>query len=579
MRTFFLTGIAIFTLIVISACSANKTDSRLMPETGSPNPCFQSIYYYTVASLFHHRADFATADQLYRKAQDKDQNSYQIQKQILLNSVYMFGNKQITQEALQSLLERGKKEILFDNELLNAAYSFYNNVADTANLTWAINELESRYPSARSMMMRYLFDAMHSGRVDTGRLFIALDRAQKSPEDLMLMAQLFGPTIPNISIPALVRLGEIAPSEESGKMLAELILSLDDDSKARAHFNAYLYPQDKASMLFFLNQAFELKRFRLITSLAPLIISTLDYECCYVLAYTAFTEHIPDLSEQIDQAFRKSGIGNFPDTFLFSLLVTDGLISGRDIRHLLPRLQSAKDFENILTYYSIKGKILLEEGLLSGKENIYAEFVDIAIESLPESPARAFLVLMAQSIAENKELPALLEAKRNLVLQLFAQEYYDRDDIEFLGDYYFRNKLDDKRIALLYKAVELYPEDADFLNDLGYTLLVNTDHIAEAGDLINRAIAIEADNPFYQDSMAWYLYLIGDYSAARNHINIAIKHETLPSEIYYHAAMIHLKLGDTENARLHFQNAIDQNNDEQYVNLSKAELKKLRAVK
>ncbi|MDZ4182767.1 MAG: hypothetical protein U1B83_07825 [Candidatus Cloacimonadaceae bacterium] len=560
---------------ILTACSVNVRDTRLSSDSSTSKPNFQSIYFYTVGSLFHHQGQFAMAETLYQKAEEKDPNSYQIKKQLLFNALYMYKGEEREAEAMSKLLETGRKQIVFDETLLNASYSYYNDIGDSTNLYWAIEELERRYPNARSMMMRYMFDAVYRGAPDVSSLNTALERAQNSPEDLLLMAQIFDIVVPDIATSALIRLNEIAPSDESRERLAGLILNQDDDAKAVALFSSYTYSEEKAAMHFFLDTAFDLSRFDLILSLEPYILPTLDYECGYVLAYTSFINHRTDILERLDSAFTSGGAGKATDNFLFSLLLTDAILMGRDATHLLPFLTSVKDYENTITYYTIKCNALRAEGLLTGDEDIYAEFAQMVRDELPDSAAQRFLSLLGDAYTGIDNDAQFADAKYDLVRDLFVRGFYARDDLEYVAMYYYQYKLDRERIDLLYKAVELYPDDPFFLNDLGYSLLVGTDKIAEAGELIIRAIAIEADNHFYQDSMAWYYYLTGDFIAAREHIRIALKLETLPSEIFYHAAMIHLKTGDTRDAISYFNKVIEIDDDAEYVRLSKAELGKL----
>lgn len=560
---------------ILTACSVNAGDSRLSPDVASSKPNFQSIYFYTVASLFHHQGQYAMAETLYQKAEEKDPDSYQIKKQLLLNALYMYKGEEREAEAMSKLLDSSRKQIVFDEILLNASYSYYNDIGDSTNLFWAIEELERHYPNARSMMMRYMFDAVYLDKPDVSSLKTALDRAQNSPEDLLLMAQIFDVVVPEIATSALLRLDEIAPSDESRERLAGLILNQDDDAKAMALFAAYAYPEEKAAMHYFLDVAFDLSRYELILSLEPYILPTLDYECGYVLAYTSFINHRADILERIDSAFTAGGVSKATDNFLYSLLLTDAILMGRDAIHLLPFLTSVKDYENTITYYTIKCNVLRAEGLLTGEEDIYAEFAQMVRDELPDSAAQSFLSLLGDAYTGIDNDAQFADAKYDLIRELFTRGYFARDDLEYVAMYYYQYKLDRERIDLLYKAVELYPDDPFFLNDLGYSLLVGTDKLAEAGELIIRAIAIEADNHFYQDSMAWYYYLTGDFNAAREHIRIALKLESLPSEIFFHAAMIHLKTGDTKDAISYFNKVIEIDDDAEYVRLSKAELDKL----
>ncbi|WP_448586389.1 tetratricopeptide repeat protein [Thermaurantiacus sp.] len=66
----------------------------------------------------------------------------------------------------------------------------------------------------------------------------------------------------------------------------------------------------------------------------------------------------------------------------------------------------------------------------------------------------------------------------------------------------------------LRKAVELQPENAIFLNYLGYSLLDRGLALDEAETLIARALKAQPENGAIIDSMGWSRYVRGDYAAA-----------------------------------------------------------------
>ncbi|HNS85089.1 MAG TPA: hypothetical protein PKI18_06945, partial [Candidatus Cloacimonas sp.] len=113
----FLLWLAFF-LLILSACAGpQETPQRTIIDDSKPN--IPSIYYYLSASLKHYEGDFLTADNYYHLALEQDFRSYQIKKQILVNSTYAFLSKQQDADITVRQFDQARKEMMFDNDLLN----------------------------------------------------------------------------------------------------------------------------------------------------------------------------------------------------------------------------------------------------------------------------------------------------------------------------------------------------------------------------------------------------------------------------------------------------------------------------
>ncbi len=93
------------------------------------------------------------------------------------------------------------------------------------------------------------------------------------------------------------------------------------------------------------------------------------------------------------------------------------------------------------------------------------------------------------------------------------------------------------------------PNDARALNALGYTLVDQTDRTGEGAALIERAYALEPQDPAIIDSMGWAAFREGDLQAALGYLQLA--HERLPedAEIAAHLGEVLWVLGRHEQAR------------------------------
>jgi len=86
------------------------------------------------------------------------------------------------------------------------------------------------------------------------------------------------------------------------------------------------------------------------------------------------------------------------------------------------------------------------------------------------------------------------------------------------------------------------------LNALGYTLANRTDRYEEAYDLIDRALAIDPEDPAIIDSMGWVLYHMGRYEEALEYLQKAHS-SMLDEEVISHLAEVLWKLERNEEAK------------------------------
>ena len=61
------------------------------------------------------------------------------------------------------------------------------------------------------------------------------------------------------------------------------------------------------------------------------------------------------------------------------------------------------------------------------------------------------------------------------------------------------------------------------------------------------------------DTLAWCYYKKGFYSEARKTIRLAMRWKTPDAMLFYHAGLIHAKLGEREQARQFLQKALNLN--------------------
>ena len=118
--------------------------------------------------------------------------------------------------------------------------------------------------------------------------------------------------------------------------------------------------------------------------------------------------------------------------------------------------------------------------------------------------------------------------------------------------------------SALEQLVEDFPDDAGFLNALGYLLTDELGRHDEALDLLRRALAAEPDNPAIIDSMGWVLFHLGDHEAALGYLERAFALFPDP-EVAAHIVDTHWALGNREQALELLRESLEENADSEHL--------------
>ena len=106
----------------------------------------------------------------------------------------------------------------------------------------------------------------------------------------------------------------------------------------------------------------------------------------------------------------------------------------------------------------------------------------------------------------------------------------------------------DAAVADLRALVESDPDNPDWLNALGYTLVDRTKAFAEGLTLIERALAAKPDSPAIRDSMGWALHRLGRDAEALPHLEYAFEQQR-EAEVAAHLVSVLVALDQWDEAR------------------------------
>ncbi|MGZ5100112.1 MAG: tetratricopeptide repeat protein [Usitatibacter sp.] len=110
----------------------------------------------------------------------------------------------------------------------------------------------------------------------------------------------------------------------------------------------------------------------------------------------------------------------------------------------------------------------------------------------------------------------------------------------------------------LRRVIQMKPDYAHAYNALGYTLAEKTNRLAEAKDLIEKAVKLSPDDPFIIDSLGWVFYRMGQVQEALKHLQFAYTSRPDP-EIAAHLGEVLWKSGQRDEAQKVWRAALAEN--------------------
>lgn len=111
-------------------------------------------------------------------------------------------------------------------------------------------------------------------------------------------------------------------------------------------------------------------------------------------------------------------------------------------------------------------------------------------------------------------------------------------------------------------AIALQPDEPSLLNYYGYSLVDRGEKLAEALDLIERAVAIEPRNGAYVDSLGWAYFRLGRLHEAVEQLERAATLESADPVVNDHLGDAYWMVGRTREARFQWQRALSFGPDE-----------------
>ncbi|MEF8824088.1 MAG: tetratricopeptide repeat protein [Desulfohalobiaceae bacterium] len=112
------------------------------------------------------------------------------------------------------------------------------------------------------------------------------------------------------------------------------------------------------------------------------------------------------------------------------------------------------------------------------------------------------------------------------------------------------------------RLLEKDPENTAALNFIGYTLVEQERDLDKAGRLIRRALKLDPGNPYYLDSLAWYLFKTNSLEKAWETIQKAISRVQDDPTLWEHYGEIATNLDKRDEARKGYKKALELDPDD-----------------
>lgn len=150
---------------------------------------------------------------------------------------------------------------------------------------------------------------------------------------------------------------------------------------------------------------------------------------------------------------------------------------------------------------------------------------------------------------------AELVAKQDEPGRLTHQFYFQ------MGATYERNQDYARAAKVFEKALEMQPDFPDALNYLGYMWAERGENLEKAKAMIEKAVAAEPENAAFLDSMGWVLYMMGKYHESvawlEQSVELSKNEPHDDPTLFDHLADAYFKTDNFRKALTYYQKAVD----------------------
>lgn len=616
-------------LIFLTGCAVNKVSQ----ENALSLPNEQSAIYFSFAEAALQQKDFVAAIELYKKADRADSTNIFIKEKLLeiMTLVSLF--KPEYQDEIIKLGEEYYARKLYSVKILSILAEAYNIQQNYKRARKFFKLAIKQNPTARNQIAYYLFQKEHDPPADKKLLYNALEFPWKDKNIILTIAELIGEFDAEKSLEILEKVYARWDDEVS---FTPLLTTYEKVGKADKILDLLQQRLDEKKPVsdplttYLIGRYFTLKNYDKVIENKDICFQIGTNEILRFLFFAAFQKEDYELAVRTGEAIEQSQDFNeeLRDSF-YSYFVELYIATEEDdkVVESLIKCGNIHIIRNLMLDYNYKEdeklqvrfKTILDSFLVKRKEtgayllaifHTNLEEKEPALEYLSRIPDE-FLVenellfeaaaLYLQNGLDIEKARTLLEkledaelTPNEIIAGLLFRTQNDSIAYEMLKQEINRNpqphittfirysllaeRYDkiDSLVVHLEKGIEIFPDNADLLNTLGYLIAKYglEDKYDLSEKLLTKALELQPESAMIWDSMAWLHFQKGFFKKALKAMEIPLKSKIEHSEIAYHLGEIFLKLDKREQAEKYLKQAIELANDDDAVEISRKILEK-----
>lgn len=195
----------------------------------------------------------------------------------------------------------------------------------------------------------------------------------------------------------------------------------------------------------------------------------------------------------------------------------------------------------------------------------YDEVIEVGLEADEYIPDDAFVLFFAgnahmlkDEYAEASEV--LSRAAASPANREFRSAIYGT-----LGDVFSNLENWEEADESYEQALRLNPDNDVVLNNYAYFLSIREIMLDEALAMSERAVEAEPENAAYLDTLGWVHFKLGNYEIAKEYIQASIDTGSASAVVMEHLGDVYEKLDDPINARYWWEKAYDKDNSKDHL--------------
>ena len=619
-------------ILILSGCSSSPDQGETQHRSYvvSSNPTRDSIHFYTIGEMAFSEGDLLTAYGLFNQADLHDPTNLTIKERIM-ETLWILSREDNARA--EEMIRRGEDfqtRKIYSADILRYLGMAYFQTGQNESGLQAFEKALKLEPSPYNYYDYFLYLLRYGNRLDFSYLEKALEKSEQDRELIYAIAQIYEHHDPSRSKAILEQAAREIDDEESHERLIDFYRRYGDweslvtfiQAKLDEGYNIsrehrllqldmlfffgwyhsiaenYQYYRDKPSSntlekIFF--AAYYAEEYAIGVKVGKELLDYPDYPDekreLMLASLAELNLLLRDYRTAADYFIQVDNL-DLSVSLIYSLYDEDG--QEPDMEYFIDQL-IWRGYDHNIALYLRANAYLAEDKIEEGLSLLHYLITRDIGDELKKSISVIFLTHEQEDAARQSLLGVKEEG---CVADFFIGSYYyiagkDSLAIAYLkramesqekpsSDMFLtmaalleRNKEHEEELRIMEQAISLYPDDPLILNWYGYSLVVHTTRYAEAEEYLLKAIELEPDSYFIQDSVAWLYYKLEDYDKALSYMEDIIYSGVEDTVIAYHIGMIYYKLRDTDSAKEYILRAIELSTNEDYVIKSEKILKEL----